>query len=196
VLVSVLIRQAPDGKRSRIWQKPSYRNYLQLRSIDYYLRVCLRNFYDVDANAAAEALKNLQIIHLHGQLGDLNQNRYGSDGNDEVERIKRARAGIKIIHEVSDAENDPEFVKARMAIKECERLVILGFAFAPENLMRLKLYQISPRGVFASGYGITDSEKQDVAALVRLDTQILWVGRNEPILSFLRESGALPKSQS
>jgi hypothetical protein len=168
------------------------------RSIDYYLRRCLRTLYNQDARAVEEAMKGIPIIHLHGQLGNLAEHPYvgppertsGVDLN-YIEALARASKGIKIIHEIDDADHDTDYQKARVAIRSAKRVVILGFGFGKENLKRLRLGEATGE-MFATGYGMTLLECGAVKTMCRRDIVFSNVG--EEILPFLRRLPCLPTS--
>jgi hypothetical protein len=85
------------------------------------------------------------FIHLHGQLGFLPEIggagpvvSYGgsADGITEADVLSASRA-IKIINEAHP--NEPQFVQARQLLAAANRIVFLGFGFAPRNVERLQL---------------------------------------------------------
>ena len=113
------------------------------RSFEFYLRTVATVRRKFTPSTAAMDLvrphrvivsQGPTIIHLHGQLGRLagstRLREYSPEGSVDSRRI--AAAGL---HLLSDANPDSrEFVMARKAIRECNRLYFLGFGFHPKSV--------------------------------------------------------------
>jgi len=166
------------------------------RSIDAYLRRSLITLYDRTEADVEVTMKKIPIIHLHGQLGTLKDNPYVQhrpDSPSYLEALKRAKEGIKIIHEVDGADSDPEYTKARNAIREAHKVIFLGFGFGRENLKRLKMRESISDPIYATAFGMTDVERRTVSAEIGRGAVYEWGGDQENILGFLRRSGCLER---
>lgn len=96
--------------------------------------------HDKDDRKIIENINNLEIVHVHGNLGSL----YPEGGNsrpysDNVapEMIKIAKNGIFIVSEADKLGKGYE--RAHKLIQRCETLLFLGFHYHPENVDRLRL---------------------------------------------------------
>jgi hypothetical protein len=116
------------------------------RSLEYRLAHAWRVKFHPDQTVDTKSMQNF-FIHLHGQLGLLPEVGGGGGGATVSygggvfgvtdADVLEAKMQIKI---VSDPRPDePQFVKAHEALAQAERVVFLGFGFAPRNLERLQL---------------------------------------------------------
>ncbi len=113
------------------------------RLLEYLLCTHLRDSYDLtdsDCSLIFSKLSKIQIIHLHGKVGDLEYQtsspyhvRYGMKLSSN--KIHRASGQIKIVHE--NIEENPEFGMAHKALQKAKRIYFLGFGFDDKNLERL-----------------------------------------------------------
>lgn len=168
------------------------------RSIEAYFRRVVPAFYNRSLADCKDAMQCLRFIHLHGQLGDLNENSYiaygtGSYSDKYVVALRRAMKGIKIIHEVDNATNDAGYSKAKQAIHEAKRIVILGFGFGRENLERLNLKESKASPIYATAYGMSESECNQVDKIVGRGSVFSFGGHSEEIRPFLTRMDCLPK---
>ena len=63
----------------------------------------------------------------------------------------------KVVSEADHA--DPQFVEARQAIANAERVIFLGFGFAPRNVERLQLHLIKKNAaVYISTSGMSSNQ--------------------------------------
>jgi hypothetical protein len=160
------------------------------RSIDAFFRRSLCSIYNKQVDEIERQMPGFRIIHLHGQLGSLQENPYGCCANGKFKQtaVPIAANSIKIIHEVGDPDNDSDFLAARAAINAAEAIIILGFGFNKENVGRLQINK-SHAQIWSSGYGLTESEKTSYNRLV--GRSIVWGQENDSIRRFLREQGCL-----
>lgn len=124
------------------------------RSLEHYLFTALKHSYDRESRECASKLKNIPIIHVHGQLGYLPWQdhlprplepwrgledwiRYGSPT--DTEDLKRAVEGIRIIHDDKDLGGDPQFDKAHELLAQAEKVYFLGFGYHATNVERLNI---------------------------------------------------------
>lgn len=112
------------------------------RSLEQFLFLALKNSYGKSDIEVAEKLKSLNIVHVHGQLGDLPLLGANTRNYDTVRTktsIEQAAAQIRIIHEGIDADEDEQFVRAQKLIRKAKRVFFLGFGYHPVNLSRLNI---------------------------------------------------------
>lgn len=140
------------------------------RSLEHYLLTCLQHDYGVNEEKAAEALHSINIVHLHGTLGELPAISKANSRNYEAritkESLDIASKNIKIIHE--DIVDDQQFKKAKWLISEAERIWFLGFGYGKINLDRLELPSILKKSqqVFATTFGLKYGEIMTIRGLL------------------------------
>lgn len=164
------------------------------RSLDHYVFQSLLRRWGVQPVKVVEALRNLPIIHVHGQLGPLPwQCEQGDpcrpfEGGVSGESVKTAAAGIKIISD-PDLENSAEFQEARRYAKGAERIYVLGFGYHTDNMRRLELplegheFYDHNRRILGTCHGFSDVERQSLQERFRgIDFQV----QSQRILDTLR----------
>lgn len=141
------------------------------RSFEHYIFTALRYSFGVAEDKAAELMRCLPVVHLHGQLGGLPWQRCKPEqirdySPELTERsIRVASDGIKIIHEADDL-NDAEFLKAHKLLSRAKEIVFLGFGYHRTNLERLRLDNLRDAQILrGTCYGFTLKEIE----LLRLD---------------------------
>jgi hypothetical protein len=180
-------------------QKVRFVTFNYDRSLEYFLAHAFRVKFNPDQVIDPSALRRL-FIHLHGQLGFLPEVggdgpvvRYGgsSDGITDADVLEASRS-IKIVSEPHP--DEPQFLEARRAIGEADRIVFLGFGFAPRNVERLHLGVIKPgAAIFACATGFSENRMK---MFIRRPLET-WAGRviggeREDAFEFLRQHpGAL-----
>jgi hypothetical protein len=167
------------------------------RSFEEFLFRALKIGYNLPAVLAAQFIRSMNIIHLHGNLGKLpwqdpKGRRYAPlEGQD----IRHISSSIKVVHE--GAESDPDFQQARELLTASRRIVFLGFGYGEVNLGRLfkDVHVDQATKVFGCLYGCTIREQREINNRFRGLTgqQIVDMGATEdltenPILNFLRAS--------
>jgi hypothetical protein len=159
------------------------------RSLDWFLRRSIMNFYNRSLAEVEKVLESIPIIHVHGQLGSLAENPYGrwdpkSVMNQHyIAALKRAKDGIQIVHEVDTQSPDSNFGKVQKTIGIAETVALLGFGFGTDNLKRLKIRGSSNASIFATAYGLTQKQMADIRNVVA--KPITFGNPNEGILEFL-----------
>lgn len=167
------------------------------RSLEHFLFTALKNSYNGTDEVVAAALAEVPIIHVHGQLGLLpwQPSSFGVTGKRDygtainVESLKAAADGIRIVHEVKDL---APFDAAFNRLAEAERIVFLGFGYNSTNLERLKFDKVLSLGkdgkVFGTFYGMTDAEISNVRKVLFNNTIIAGHYVHD-VLKFLKEEG-------
>lgn len=170
------------------------------RSLEYFLHLATKHTFGVNDATALEVLKNFEILHVYGSLGDFHYlpgstvRQYFNTLNQQSLQI--AANGIEIIPEARD--DSQAFMRARDICANAENIGFLGFGFDPLNIQRLGLVDVlkwrtenrqsAPR-IVASTLGVTHAEK------ARYKNQICpnetWEPVNDNCLMALRESTLL-----
>ena len=107
--------------------------------MEYFLHLATKNTFGVDDEKAQQALQELEVLHVYGNLGNFHYlPRAGARQYFDVlnhEALHTAANGIQIIPE---ARNDGEAFKgARNLCAEAVNIGFLGFGFDPLNIDRL-----------------------------------------------------------
>jgi NAD-dependent SIR2 family protein deacetylase len=110
------------------------------RSLEHYLLNSLINLHGKTRDECAEALAQIPIVHVYGQLGERAYPQQGSQmyRPDQVEHpryVETAAAGIRLYHEEAEAAS----TSARELLSRAKRICFLGFSYNPFNVARLKL---------------------------------------------------------
>jgi hypothetical protein len=136
------------------------------RSLEHFLFTSVKNFYGKSDVEATEALRNLRVIHVHGDLGGLpwqpsDRWRRPYDNRTTNELIDETAKHITILHEAQDSSK--QFDEARALIRNADRVYVLGFGYHPTNIKRLRLgmeeMKQSPVGTWV---GLTNEEKTSI----------------------------------
>jgi hypothetical protein len=169
------------------------------RSLEYYLFNVLKNKYGKTEKDVEEKLIEMEVVHLHGQLGylpwqdrdDKNKRAYDSSLNKET--IEIAAEEIRIIHDEIDVNTDKQFIMAHKILNEATRIFFLGFGYNQTNLQRLKIHEMNDVGKILAGTrkGITDNEARQISRNVNgkikdknfKDIDIISLFRNIHLLS-------------
>lgn len=155
------------------------------RSFEQYLFTALKNSYGKNDDECAEKIKNIPIIHVHGQLGKLPwQDKHGrvyKDQHLDLDACSAAAAGIKIIHEDEDYD---AFRQAQVLLRRAKNIYFLGFGYNKTNVKRLSL----PRDSSSKGtaFGLEDAEKASIQALLLNHYNHTIYLDPSPVLHFLR----------
>jgi hypothetical protein len=147
------------------------------RSLEFYLFTRLQNSYEKSAEACADQLSQIPIVHLHGDLGALPWHLSPEaireyDSKVSPEAIKIAASRIKIIHE-DIADRDSEFEKAKQLLNEADLIYFLGFGYNSTNMARLGVNNIRDGIAFGTGYNLTEHERYLIMQSVERKIQIL-----------------------
>jgi len=135
------------------------------RSFEHSLLTRIQSDYGKTIDEAVSALSNIEIIHLHGNLGNLpafDQNN-SRDYTDQVttDAIKVCTENIKIVHE-KIYEDDLQFKRAVELLSEAYNVWFLGFGYDETNMRRLQLPDSLKNAnvVLGSTYGLRKGQKK------------------------------------
>lgn len=137
------------------------------RCIEHYLEHALiRSFYGMKLDEAREIVKNINIIHPYGKLGDLDDMPYG--------KSDRFPLMAENLITWSETIKEPTIIDDMVqAIKSAKQLVFMGFGFANQNMQLLntnpKHQNYNGPQVYSTGYlmpkEIEDSLRRNIDAL-------------------------------
>jgi hypothetical protein len=121
------------------------------RSLEHYFFTALLNAYGRSLEETAAKLSVMQIVHVHGSLGQLPWQPAEDAlavpyGDSSPATFLLARNSIKVLHEAQD--DSAEFQQARSLITRAQKVYFLGFGFHRVNLRRLGAERIGPSGYF------------------------------------------------
>ena len=160
------------------------------RSLEHFIASALESSYGKSPEMALQELQKIEIIHLHGSLGEYGKMgpRYSPELT--IAAMERAMSSIRIVHQAIDIDTDHLFVEARRVLSQAEKVVVLGFGFLPENVERLRL-DVIPKGVAvdSSAYGMTDREKKKNGRLT--GRTVRFGDPKHGVLDFLRHQISL-----
>jgi hypothetical protein len=104
------------------------------RTIDFRLHMYVTHRFGHSKDDAWRIVQSaIPIVHVHGTLGDYPRWPL----QDTTSLFERSR-DIKIISEAQDS--SPEFQRASELLNAADRVVVIGFGFAPRNVDRLQFF--------------------------------------------------------
>ncbi|MCK4846929.1 MAG: hypothetical protein KAS88_04590 [Deltaproteobacteria bacterium] len=171
------------------------------RSLEHCFARSIQSTESIPYEVAIEKLSRIPIIHLHGQLGRLEELPYGVSYpwlsqlavNEEplvenLEELELAKNGIKIVHEGSG--DTEEYEMANSAIEKADLLVFLGFGYYGKNLQRLRLKEFM-EDVCGTHMGITKSEFANQIEPYFLNKNIVIHKYDMDCLTFLKNNNSI-----
>lgn len=130
------------------------------RSFEYYLFNAFKATHGKQEEECISKLKTINVIHLHGKLGELPwedgiQTEFGQEIDDK-EKLKEVSESIKIIHE--DIGNNVEFQQAYNLMNNANKIFFLGFGFSDTNIKRLNLGNLQNKFMASSSFNMSRTE--------------------------------------
>lgn len=141
------------------------------RCIEHFLHSALQNYYQMSPEEAADALRDLEVFHPYGTVGDLSWQRPGQltigfGAETHPATLGQLAQAIRTFTEgMGDRTGELDMIRARVHC--ASRLVFLGFAFHRQN-MRLLLRDLedaetrASTRVFGSTFGMSKSDVQSI----------------------------------
>ncbi len=141
------------------------------RCIEYFLHYSLRSYYQISSEETVELMKNIEIFHPYGHLGNLSWPHrhpyieFGAKPN--TQQLIEISRGLKTFTEGTDTSSS-EILNIRSNIKNAEILTFLGFAFSRQNLALLysesskKAKMKIKTNVYGTATGISDSNLEAI----------------------------------
>ena len=131
-------------------------------SLDQFLYNSLLNSTTtLNKESCKQIFKDVPIIHLYGQLGQLSwqdgdtRRHYGSKKITEYQLKEMAR-GIKTGFDSFDFKAEPNFKRALNFIDEAKNIYFIGFGFDKFNLDKLPLRRMSGKRIIGTCYELDD----------------------------------------
>jgi len=173
-LVNSVTDSSPEGWTDRL----AFITYNYDRVLEHHVYTRIHDCFEhLTKPAAADLVRQAQIVHLHGTLGYLPWEKnpesslafgaYAMRGEKPAMQVWNARqrmgqesaAGIRIIHEQDP--QTPGFQRARELLSDAKLVVFLGFGYARANLSRLALAQALPENtpLVGTAFGMTSAEQ-------------------------------------
>lgn len=142
------------------------------RSFEHYLLTRIQSDYGKTIEEAASVLGNMEIIHVHGNLGNLpafeqnNSREYTHQVTPEG--IKVCVENIKIVYE-KIYEDDLQFKRAVELLSEAYNVWFLGFGYDETNMRRLQLPDSLKNAnvILGSTYGLRKGQKKKMHSLFK-----------------------------
>lgn len=145
------------------------------RCLEHYLYYALQNYYAMPSAEATETLRQLEVFHPYGTVGQLpcsgESKGVGYGSGLFSKQLADLANQVQTFTEGTD-ENSSEIIAIRETLRSAERVAFLGFAFHPLNLELL--YGVkherpsTKRGresiVYATALGVSDSDAQLIAS--------------------------------
>jgi hypothetical protein len=132
------------------------------RSVEHYLReTAMRTYEEVARDKALEKLATVQVIHVHGQLGQYPEMPYVQERT--TEDIKKGAQGISMIHD-QHLDSSGAFQTAARLIADSSDVLFLGCGYDKRTLKRLGVAGAREGPTF---YGTTHGLEQEWMVEVR-----------------------------
>ncbi len=170
------------------------------RSLEHYLYKAIVNTYNASPSDALSTLRQIQIIHVHGLLGEYRPPDM-PDGNGrpyepitDAEGLKYAGQSLKLVYERRD---DAMLSAIHETLEWAKAIYVLGFGFDSRNceilnLSRADTSPTQPKFVMATAYQMTEAEIG--LARERLSSRRNAGMEKASILAFLRLTCFLDKA--
>jgi hypothetical protein len=115
-------------------------------SLEYYLVNVVVNSYGASPTEARDLLSSIKVNHVYGCLSGNpmtteSRNAYRFHFSEDWRQISLDKQDIQIIDE-ERAELDASFLSAFDALTHADRIGVLGFAFDPTNMQRLRVAEV------------------------------------------------------
>jgi len=157
-----------DQKRLSAFSKNkvSFITFNYDRSLEHYLYESLRNsFTNVPPSKIAQEIESLEVIHVYGKVAPLDW----QDGRNGVpysthftERLISTISGN--IMTIYERQENSDFEDIQLTLNEAERIYVLGFGYAPENIEIIKFPELISCScdIYGTACGFVDKEINDI----------------------------------
>jgi hypothetical protein len=144
------------------------------RCIEHFIYHALQEYYNISADESAELVKNINIYHPYGKVGNLpweNSDRkiaFGAEPNHQ--QLLELSQKIKTFTEGTDPA-ESEIIAIRNHMSLANKVVFLGFAFHKLNMALITPTSFdhtnSTLKCFATAYGVSDSDKAVIEGQIK-----------------------------
>jgi hypothetical protein len=172
------------------------------RSLEFFLFRALKAGSQKTHAECVQIFNKIPIIHVHGRLGSQVTVQDGWPYGTPIaplhrsakflERLADFANEIKIIHETTAS--TPEFLSARVQLRNAERICFLGFGYHPLNVQRLLdgIPGLDRKHFYCCGFGLSKKEMESIQRNQLNCGRTFEVGNaDHPCLRFLREEAVL-----
>ena len=172
---------------SRIDQQPNWEKILKQTvfltfNYDRVLEYCIFLYLTLDkqyADAGAHAfIKEMQIHHVNGFIGSLEEIPFGAVENGKYQEIAKR---METVWEKRQNRDESEKEKYQGILKNAERVYFLGFSYIPDNLDSIGIDRgaiiIRDAKVYATAMGLSSQNRLRISSYLDL---MDFEKRNEP----------------
>lgn len=160
------------------------------RSLEYFFTVSLKNTYGISEVDAIEMMREIQIVHVYGQMGSFPDERpYRNVVNPNT--VNLSADSIQILHESNeDSEN---LRKAREILYEAEKIAFMGFGYLPVNVNRLRVGERlkHERKIYGTCFNLGEAEINRAKSSIISMGRVEMASQEHDCLSFLRNNWIL-----
>ena len=163
------------------------------RSLEFFLLTALISCFKCTPKQAAEELRQIPIIHLYGNLGDLPELGKSKarpyTNNISKEAVCDATDSILIPHEKEDRtiHEDHAFQDARADLAATDYLFFLGFGYHENALKRLDLEKmVQVPNIYGTAFGVGNALRTRIYQL--FEGKIVLGDQDHDILTYLENS--------
>jgi hypothetical protein len=168
----LLAQGANASSKLQIFDKVSFIIFNYDRCVEQYFTSELRFYWNKSLPEAAEVVKNLDIVHPYGTLGDNwldGEGRFGAAmprHDDGAKRLLGMASSLQTYSEFMEKDSARE--KAKRMVQQAERLVLLGFGFHEQNLELLRPdTKSNVSEVFSTAYGISSHSRGAINGFIQ-----------------------------
>jgi hypothetical protein len=146
-------------------------NFNYDRCLELFLANAIRNFHGfnkMDFQTAFDISQKVKIFHPYGTVGSVRSLQGDARFGDVESLSRRCRAALNDIKTYTERALDQNLVvKIKEAMKNCETLIFLGFAFHKQNMDLLRPVDgISSKNVFTTAFGVSEEDALVVRAKI------------------------------
>ncbi len=176
-LFQIMHEEVPLENVDTIFDNVTFIVFNYDRCLEHFLYYALSQYYRIDFARSAEIIAKLKIIRPYGSVGKLPWQisgpnvAFGSVPRD----LEKLVSEIKTFNE----QIDDEELKSSIAesIKNCHKLIFLGFAFHRQNMNLLKSENVTTKRVYSTGLELS---KADCDSIIR-DTSKFVCNRHNTV---------------
>lgn len=151
------------------------------RSIEYFLFNAIKRTFNKSDEEVYEAISNIKIIHLHGTLGSMSDNKsdifnkYGHHSN--IENVLEISKEIKVIHE----EVEDNYIKARNIIIKSDEIIVAGFGYSNRNTERLEIGKSNAKRIVLGFYEMREVDVESATSIMDIaeNVEVLKITNNQ-----------------
>lgn len=158
------------------------------RSLEHFLINNIEyNCHDSNIALAHTMLSFIDIIHLHGSVGNLNKIEYGAK-NPDPDKLKLAANNIRITSD--DFSKTTDFKKSKMALSKAKYIIFLGFGYDQNILIKYFNDTILPdKNYFGTAVNIQPKRADEIKSF--FENTISLDNKNNTCDAYLKRIGII-----